>query len=85
MLGIAGGRLAERWLPVAGRWSIDRDTTVSLTSVLANPADARSAAMTLVSDAPFFRFLPDDEEEIRRNFGEEGHSVEEWVDERRNT
>ena len=84
MLGIEDGQVAGPWFPVSGRWSIDRDTSASLTSVLASPADARSAAMTILADAPLFRSLPDDEDEIGRNFGETGHTIEEWVGERQN-
>ncbi len=85
MVGIRDGRLAAEWTPVSGRWSIDRDITLTLKSVLANQSDARSAAMTLLSDKPFFRWLPDDEEEIVRHFGTEGHSVQPWVAETPNT
>ncbi|WP_205470677.1 hypothetical protein [Breoghania sp. L-A4] len=85
MLGICDGKLAAEWTPVSGRWSINRDTTLTLQSVFANPTDARSAAMTLLSDEPFFRWLPDDEDEITRHFGEEGHSVQPWIAETPNT
>jgi len=85
MLGISGGKLAAEWIPVAGRWSIDRDTNLTIRSVLASQSDARSTAMTLLSDEPFFRWLPDDEDEIIRHFGKDGHSVQPWVAETPNT
>lgn len=79
MLGIRDGELAAEWTPVSGRWSIARDTTLTLRSVLADQSDARSAAMTLLGDEPFFRWMPDDEDEIVRHFGAEGHSIQPWV------
>ena len=79
MLGISDGKLSADWMPVAGRWSIGTETTLTIRSVLANESDARSTAMTLLSEDPFFRWLPDDEDEIDRHFGEEGHSVQPWV------
>jgi hypothetical protein len=44
-------------LPVSGRWSIGRDTTLTIRSVLADESDARSTVMTLLSEEPFFRWL----------------------------
>lgn len=85
VLGIRDGKIASGWIPAAGRWSIDRDTTLTLRSVAANASDARSTVMTLLSDEPFFRWLPDDEDEIARHFGQEGHSVKAWVAETPNT
>ena len=79
LLGISDGKLTADWIPVSGDWSIGRDTTLNIRSVLANESDARSAVMTLVSEEPFFRWLPDDEGEISRHFGKEGHSVQPWV------
>lgn len=84
ILCIRDGKVAADWFPVAGRWSITRDTTLTLRSVAANARDARSAVMTLLSDEPFFRWLPDDEDEITRHFGEEGHSVNAWLAETAN-
>lgn len=79
LLGISSGKLSADWMPVSGRWSIGRDTTLTIRSVLADESDARSTVMTLLSEEPFFRRLPDDEDEISRNFGKEGHSVQPWV------
>lgn len=85
LFGVANGKLSAERLAVAGRWSISRDTTLTVVSVLASQRDARSAAMTLLSDTPFFRWLPDDEDEIARDFGEDGHTVLPWVAETPNT
>ncbi len=85
LLGIDDRSVTADWVPVAGRWSIGRDTTVTVCSVLANPVDARSTAMALLSDKPFFRWLPDDEDEITRHFGRDGHTVQSWVAETPNT
>jgi hypothetical protein len=41
--------------------------------------------MTLLSDEPFFRWLPDDEDEITRHFGRDGHTVQSWVTKTPNT
>lgn len=85
LLGIQDGKIASDWIPAAGRWSIDRNTTLTLRSVAANASDARSTVMTLLFDEPFFRWLPDDEDEITRHFGQEGHSVKAWLAEIPNT
>ncbi len=85
LLGIDDSRVTADWVPVAGRWSIGRDTTVTVCSVLANAIDARSTAMALLSDEPFFRWLPHDEDEIARHFGRDGHTVQPWATETPNT
>ncbi|MFM0639039.1 hypothetical protein PQQ63_20330 [Paraburkholderia metrosideri] len=85
LLGLVDGKVATDWLPIAGRWSIGRDTTVTLQSVLANASDARAVVMTLLSDKPFFRWLPDDEDEINRHFGDDGHTVQSWIAKTPNT
>lgn len=79
ILGISDGKLIADWVPVAGRWSIGTETTLTIRSVLANESDARSTAMALLSEEQFFRWLPDDDDEISRHFGKEGHSVQQWV------
>jgi hypothetical protein len=79
LLGTNDGKLVADWMPVSGSWSIKRDTTLTIRSVLADESDARSTVMTLLSEEPFFRWLPDDEDEISQNFGKEGHSVQPWV------
>ncbi|MCJ9668522.1 MULTISPECIES: ATP-binding protein [unclassified Neorhizobium] len=85
LLGLDGGKVVADWIPVAGRWSIGRDTTVNVCSVLANASDAQSTAMALLSDQPFFRWLPDSDDEVSRNFGPDGHTVQPWVAETPNT
>jgi hypothetical protein len=85
LLGLLAGKVAMDWLPVMGRWSIGRDTTVTLQSVLANAGDARAAVMTVLSAEAFFRWLPDDEDEIARHFGGDGHTVQPWVAKTPNT
>ncbi|WP_238865902.1 hypothetical protein [Achromobacter xylosoxidans] len=84
LLGLLDGKAAD-WLPVVGRWSIGRDTTVTLQSVLANAGDARAATMAVLSAEAFFRWLPDDEDEIARHFGDDGHTVQPWVAKTPNT
>ena len=79
LLGISDGKLAAEWTPISGLWSIARDTTLTLVSVLADQNDVRSAAMTLLSDDPSFRWMPDDEDEIDRHLGKKGHSIQPWV------
>ena len=85
LLGLVDGKVVTDWLPVAGRWSIGRDITVTLQSVLANASDARVVVMVLLSNKPFFRWLPDDEDEITRHFGGDNHTVQPWVAETPNT
>lgn len=84
LLGLLDGAATD-WLPVAGRWSIGRDTTVTLQSVLANAGDARAVVLTVLSVEAFFRWLPDDEDEIARHFGGDGHTVQPWVAKTPNT
>ncbi len=85
LLGLLDGKVATDWLPVAGRWSIGRDTTVTLQSVPANAVDARAAVMAVLSEEAFFRWLPDDEDEVTRHFGGDGHTVQPWVAKTPNT
>ena len=85
LLGLLDGKVAADWLPVAGRWSIGRDTTVTLQSVLANAGDARSVVMAVLSEEAFFRWLPDDEDEIARHCGGDGHTIQPWVAKTPNT
>ena len=85
MLGLDGAKVTAGWMPVAGHWSIGRETTVTVRSVMANADDARSTVMTLLSDEPFFRWLPDDDDEIVRHFGRDSHTVQSWVTKTPNT
>jgi hypothetical protein len=85
LLGLQDGKVLTEWLPVSGRWSIGRDTTVTLQSVLASAGDARAVVMAVLSAEPFFRWLPDDEDEIASNFGGDGHTVQPWVAKTPNT
>jgi len=81
LLGIEDDKVVADWLPVSARWAIGHDTTVTIRSVLANSDDARSTAMTLLSDEPFFRWLPNDDDEIARQFGSDGHTVRPFAEE----
>lgn len=85
MLGLADGKVSTDWVPVAGRWSIGQDTTVSVRSVLANASDAQSLVMALLSEEPFFRWLPSDEDEVARDCGGDDHTVHPWVAKQPNT
>lgn len=85
LLGLQDGKVATDWLPVAGRWSIGRDTTVTLQSVLANAGNARAVVMAVLSAEAFFRWLPDDEDEIARHFGGDGHTVQPLAAKTQNT
>ncbi|WP_306027473.1 hypothetical protein [Stappia sp. MMSF_3263] len=85
LLGIDDRSVTADWIPVSGVWSIGHDTTVTVRSVMANAIDARSTTMALLSDEPFFRWLPHDEDEIGRHFGRDGHTVRPWVAETPNT
>lgn len=85
LLGLQDAKVASDWLPVAGRWSIGRDTTVTLQSVLANAGDARAVVMAVLSEEAFFRWLPDDEDEIARHCGGDGHTIQPWVEKSSNT
>lgn len=85
LLGLLDRKVATNWLPVAGRWSIGGDTTVTLQSVLANAGDAQAVVMAMLSSEAFFRWLPADEDEIARHFGGDGHTVQPWVAKTPNT
>ena len=47
--------------------------------------DARAAVMAVLSAEAFFRWLPDDKDEIARHFGGDGHTVQPWVAKAANT
>jgi hypothetical protein len=79
LLGVVDGTVDANWFPVAGHWSIGGDTTVTIQSVLASGSDARATVMTLLSEEAFHRWLPDDEDEIERHFGRDGHTVQPLV------
>ncbi|KQN77036.1 hypothetical protein ASF04_24580 [Duganella sp. Leaf61] len=79
LLGILESKLKTDWLPVTGRWTIGGDTTVTLQSVLANATDARAVVMAVLSSEVFFRWLPDDANEISHHFGDHGHTVQAWT------
>lgn len=85
LLGVEADKLTGDWIPVSGRWSIGRETTATASSVLASAGDAKLAAMAWLSDTHFFRWLPDDHDEIARQFGEDGHSVQSWIEQIPNT
>lgn len=80
LLGVADGKLSSDWMPVTGRWSLPNNADLTLRTVLAERDDARATMMTVLTDEKFFRWLPDDDDEIARHFGSEGHSVRAWID-----
>ena len=80
MLGITNGRVSGEWMTAAGRWSLGRHTTVTMSSVLANVTDARATAMTILSNEPFFRWLPHNAEDIEGHLGRDGHSIRTWIE-----
>ncbi|MFZ2988849.1 hypothetical protein, partial [Ideonella sp.] len=84
LLGLSDRKALSTWVPVMGHWSIGTSTTVSIQSVLASPGDAHAAAMTVLSAEEFFRWLPHDEDDIERHFGESGHTIRPWVAATRN-
>ncbi|MQB05740.1 ATP-binding protein [Agrobacterium tumefaciens] len=84
LLGFNGSSITADYIPVSGHWSIGHDTTVTVSSVLANASDALSTAMAWYADEPFFRWLPDDEDEIARHLGKDGHTVKAWIADIRN-
>ncbi|WP_431260168.1 hypothetical protein ACQ86G_08460 [Roseateles chitinivorans] len=79
LLGIQGSEGLADWIPVNGRWSVGRGTDATLQSVLADANHAKALAMTWLSSEPFFRWMPDDEEGIERNFGRNDHTVQSWL------
>lgn len=79
LVGLLEGKVVANWVPVAGRWSIGPDTTITLQSVLANELDAQSVVMAILSDEAFFRWLPCDQEEITREFGCDGHTIQSFI------
>lgn len=80
ILGVDENRLTGEWMPVAGHWSITNDLNVTMQSVLANARDARRIVMAVLAEEPFFRWLPDDDDEITRHLGDDGHSVRAWIE-----
>ena len=80
LLGIDEKHLTGNWMPVAGHWSITNDLDVAMRNVLANARDARNTVMAVLADEPSARWLPDDQEEISRLFGDDGHSVRAWIE-----
>ncbi|MBZ9757316.1 hypothetical protein LB524_18690 [Mesorhizobium sp. ESP6-5] len=80
LLGVNEKQLKGDWMPVAGYWSITNDLNIAMRSVLANARDARNIVMAVLAEEPFSRWLPDDDDEITRLFGDNGHSVRAWID-----
>ena len=79
LVGFLEDKVVANWVPAVGRWSIGPDTTITLQSVLANERDAQSVVMAIMSDEAFFRWLPGDQEEITREFGCDGHTIQSWI------
>ncbi len=79
LLGVYRTHVATDWLPVSGRWSISENTTVKVQSVLTSPADVSAVVMTMLAAEPFFRWLPDNADDIDRFFGKDGHTIQSWL------
>ena len=79
LVGFLEDKVVANWVPAVGRWSIGPDTTITLQSVLANERDAQSVVMAIMSEEAFFRWLPGDQEEITREFGCDGHTIQSWI------
>lgn len=64
---------------VKGSMSLPDNVTISIRSVLADKLDARATVFTILTDPKFFRWLPDEDDEIGHHFRVEGHSVRAWL------
>ena len=80
ILGIVKGKLSSDWMPVSGRWSLPNGDDLTLRTLLAERDDAHATMMTVLTGEKFIHWLPDDDDEIARHFGNEGHSVRAWID-----
>jgi hypothetical protein len=60
---------------VKGSMSLPSDVTIHIQSVIAGHLDAKATVYTMLTDPKFFRWLPDDAEEISRHFRVSGHTV----------
>jgi len=69
---------APQGLVVAGSWEVD-GTSVSVRTLLANADDAKTAMLAAMAESPFHRWLPHDRD-VEREFGDETHSVRNWID-----
>lgn len=80
MIGVAGDTLTADWMVVSGSWSLPDDVTMTVRTIIADRLDAETSALTMLTDPKFFRWLPDDEHEVRRHFQVKGHTVRAWVE-----
>ncbi|WP_422009898.1 NACHT domain-containing protein [Reyranella sp.] len=79
LLGIVDGRVPTDTLVVSGHWSLPEDVTITVRSVLASRAEARAIVLATLTDRKFSHWLPHDEDDVERQFGENGHSVLAWL------
>ncbi|CAN5490874.1 hypothetical protein BH10PSE3_BH10PSE3_04520 [soil metagenome] len=80
LLGFRDGALAGASMPIDGRWSLSSDTDVMMSTALAPREEARAVMLTVLTEPKNFRRLPDDDDEIARQFGRTGHSIRPWID-----
>ena len=79
LLGIDDGKILRDTLVVSGYWTLPGNVTVTVSSVLAKRADARATVLAALTGPKFFRWLPDDEDNIEREFRGADHSVTAWL------
>lgn len=79
LLGIVDGRAPSDTLVVSGHWSLPQDVTITVRSVLASTAEAKAIVLATLTDRKFSHWLPHDEDDVERQFGEKGHGVLAWL------
>ena len=79
LASLAGDPNDANWVTVKGYMTHSGDVTTSTRSIVANRLDAKATVFAVLSDPKFFRWLPDEDDEINRHFRVDGHSVRAWL------
>ncbi len=78
-LGLKDGSICQDNLVVSGYWTLPGDASITVRTVLCDPADAAVLSFATITAKPFFRWLPQDASDIDRRIRKAAVNVYPWL------
>jgi hypothetical protein len=79
VLGIENGPLRQDDLVVSGYWTLADNVNITVRTVLCDPTDAAALAFATITAEPFFRWLPNDNNNFERHVRKMSVNTRPWL------